>query len=125
MSIGVSWAPHFPATNPKELDGEARWIGQMVGVDIRNGDAVTGRAVIDLRSYSSPRVNVSFTGVRGSGSTIGDMRWEDVPVLAGAFISDNGSGNRLEGRFYGDRHQEAGGVFERQSLIGAFGASRN
>ena len=40
MSIGVSWAPHFPATNPKELDGEARWIGQMVGVDTRNGDAM-------------------------------------------------------------------------------------
>lgn len=126
MSIGVSWAPHFPATNPKELDGEARWIGLMVGADIRNGDVVTGRAFIDLRSFSSPRVDISFTRVRGSGSTIGDidMRWEDVPVLDGAFMSDNGSGNRIEGRFYGDRHQEVGGVFERQSLIGAFGASR-
>ena len=123
MSIGVSWAPHFPATNPNELDGEARWIDLMVGADIRNGDVLTGRAVIDLRSFSSPRVDVSFAGVRGSGSTIGDMRWEDVPILDGAFMS--GNGNRLEGRFYGDRHQEAGGVFERQSLFGAYGALRN
>ena len=27
-------------------------------------------------------------------------------------------------QFYGDAHQEVGGVFERNSLIGAFGAKR-
>jgi len=30
----------------------------------------------------------------------------------------------IEGRFYGSDHQEVGGIFERNQLTGAFGASR-
>lgn len=121
-AAGVSWAPHFPGTNPKQLDGGARWSGRMVGKDMRSGKVVTGSAVIELDGFSAPKVDVSFTRIRGSGFVVKDMTWEDVAVIDGAFISDNRS---LEGRFYGDRHREAGGVFERQSIIGAFGVSRD
>ena len=122
MVVGVSWAPHFPGTNPKRLDGGARWSGRMVGKDMLSGQAVNGSAVLELDGFSASRVDVSFTRIRGSGVVFEDMAWEDVPVVDGAFVSDNGS---IEGRFYGDRHQEAGGVFERRSIIGAFGVSRD
>ena len=42
----------------------------------------------------------------------------------GSFSSDS-SDSRLEGRFHGDRHQGAGGVFEHGTIVGAFGASRD
>ena len=119
---GVSWAPHFPGTNPKQLDGGARWSGRMVGKDMLSGKVVTGSAVIELDGFSASKVDVSFARIRSSDEVLKDMTWEDVPVIDGAFISENRS---LEGRFYGDRHQEAGGVFERQSIIGAFGVSRD
>ena len=122
MAAGVSWAPHFPGTNPKQLDGGARWSGRMVGKDMLSGKVVTGSAVLELDGFSISKVDVSFTRIRGSGVVVENMTWKDVPVIDGAFVSDNGN---LEGRFYGDRHQEAGGVFERQSIIGAFGVSRD
>ena len=121
-AAGVSWAPHFPGMNPKQLDGGARWSGRMVGKDMPSGKVVTGGAVIELDGFSASKVDVSFTRIRGSDVVLKDMTWEDVAVIDGAFISDNRS---LEGRFYGDRHQEAGGVFERQSIIGAFGVPRD
>ncbi len=122
MTAGVSWAPYFPGTNPKRLDGGARWSGRMVGKDMLSGRVVTGGAVLEIDGFSASRVDVSFTRIRGSGVVFEDMAWEDVPVVDGAFASDDGS---LEGRFYGDRHQEAGGVFERRSVTGAFGVSRD
>ena len=99
----------------------------MVGADVRDGDIVTGRAVIGLKNFSEPAVDVSFTEIRatGSGASRDDIGWEDLPVRDGAFASSDASDSRIEGRFYGDRHQEAGGVFERRSIVGAFGASRN
>ena len=32
--------------------------------------------------------------------------------------------NGLDGRFYGPNHEEAGGVFERDRIIGAFSLTR-
>ena len=125
VTEGISWAPHFPATNPKKLDGGAIWSGLMVGADTSDGGVVVGQAAISLSSFSASTVDVSFTEIRapGSGAAFSDMRWEDMPVLEGAFASASAA-DRIEGRFYGDRHQVAGGVFERQLLVGAFGASR-
>ncbi|MYH91195.1 MAG: hypothetical protein F4128_10510 [Gammaproteobacteria bacterium] len=127
--LGVSWAPHFPATNPRETDGGAGWSGTMVGIDLeigRDGGAVSGRAAITLDDFRDPAVDVSFTGIRTleSGTPVDAMEWRNLPVSRGAFSSD-GRGHRIEGRFYGDRHREAGGVFEHGSIVGAFGASRD
>ena len=32
---------------------------------------------------------------------------------------------RIEGRFYGSGHEEAGGIFEYASVVGSFGAKRD
>ena len=126
--LGVSWTSHFPATNPKEPDGSARWSGRMVGIDSRDRGAVTGRAAIAL-DFSGSVVDVSFTGIRtlASDAPVDAMEWRNLPVSEGAFSSDYSDtpGSRIEGRFYGDRHREAGGVFEHGSVVGAFGATRD
>lgn len=127
--LGISWAPHFPATNPKELDGAASWSGTMVGMDERDGAAVSGRAAIALEDFGRPTVDVTFTGIRGldsddSGARISAMEWRDLRVGQGAFLSD-APGSRIEGRFHGDRHQGVVGIFGHGRIVGAFGATRD
>ena len=51
------------------------------------------------------------------------MRWAGIPVARGAFEASGASGS-IEGRFYGGNHGEVGGVFERNGIVGAFGAER-
>lgn len=124
--LGISWAPHFPATNPKELDGAASWRGTMAGMDERDGGAVSGRAAIALEDFGRPTVDVTFTGIRGLDSDvrIGAMEWRDLRVGQGAFLAD-APGSRIEGRFHGDRHQGVVGIFEHGGIVGAFGATRD
>ena len=54
-----------------------------------------------------------------SGPSVKDIRWQDVAMQAGSF-RDIG----LDGRFYGPNHEEAGGVFERDGIAGAFSLKR-
>ena len=51
------------------------------------------------------------------------MRWEDVPIVQGGYREDGDDG-RIEGRFWGSNQEEAGGVFRRNGITGAFGAKR-
>ena len=51
------------------------------------------------------------------------MAWDNLPVRNGAFRAGTDS-NSIQGRFYGSRHQEVGGVFERNRISGSFGATR-
>lgn len=128
--LGISWAPHFPSTNPRKMDGGASWSGGMVGVDAEDGGAVSGRAEIVLENFADPTVDITFDGIRrrirtlGSDATVDAMEWRDLPVGSGSFSSVS-SGSRIEGRFHGDRHEGASGVFEHGSIVGAFGATRD
>jgi hypothetical protein len=51
------------------------------------------------------------------------MNWQDIPLASGSFQSGSGR-NQISGQFYGPNHEEVGGVFERNQVIGAFGAKR-
>ena len=53
----------------------------------------------------------------GTGSD--DIRWSGVPMRNGSFQASG-----LDGRFYGPSHEEAGGVFERGGIVGAFSLNR-
>ena len=44
-------------------------------------------------------------------------------LAQGAFEARDGTAS-IEWQFYGSNHGEVGGIFERNRLIGAFGASR-
>lgn len=104
-SLGYSFG-YATGENPVALD--ATWTGVMVGVDgLRNGTRglyIQGDATI--------------------GSHHDDMRWNGVPVVEGSFRSGV-AGDSVQGTFYGPDQEEVGGVFERDSYVGSFGAKRH
>lgn len=115
-----------PETNPST--GTFSWSGVMVG---RNSDilstqvsnVVQGDAAIsgELSNMGDLSVDVEFSNIvdLNSGSSINDMTWSDLSVVDGSF--DGGS---IEGSFFGPQHEEVAGVFHRNNILGAFGASR-
>lgn len=107
----------------------ARWSGFMAGIDVgpasTRGNPILGRADIRFENRVRPTVDVAFTDVYDI-RTLGqraDMSWNGLPVSNGSFHAGADS-NSIQGRFYGTRHQEVGGVFERNQISGAFGATR-
>ena len=125
VTMGFSIGSHFPATDPRRLDGGATWRGTMLGRDTGTSTALRGRVRIAL-DFSDPSVDVLFDEIRAVASGAGrpDMSWQGIPVRQGAF-STGVDGDRISGRFYGDTHREAGGVFTRDRITGAFGAKRD
>ena len=121
-SVAVSFGSSF-GTVPS-WHGGATWTGDMVGVDAGTGERVEGDAMIDVDDFADADVDIALTGIVGvNGGTWAALRWENVPLDAGGFRADDDDGGRVEGLFYGPDHGEIGGVFERDRLVGAFGAS--
>ena len=117
------------AGNPPYIS--ARWDGFMAGIDVGSaatrGNPVLGNAAIVFDGrYGRDRVDIAFTDILDVKTldTHADMRWYDLAVRNGAFRSGADS-NSVQGRFYGRRHEEVGGIFERNRISGAFGARRN
>ena len=115
-----------PGTNPGA--GPLSWDGVMVG---RNSDidsasvsnVVQGNASVSaaLSPAGGMSVDIAFSNIKdlNSGTSIADMSWTDLSVVGGSF----GSGT-IAGSFYGPGHEEVAGVFERNDILGAFGARR-
>ena len=117
--------------------GPATWRGNMVGVywpttrpPGEDGQVVRGGAEITLVNVSEPTVDVVLTP-----DGLPELRWDGLSVEENgrfsaydAAIEDVLSGapyydaEYVLGEFYGPNAEEAGGVFERDSIIGAFGA---
>ena len=99
-----------------------------IGVDVSGGsdhDAIVqGRADIHF-ALDTMTVDATFSDIveLSTGNPRRDMSWLDVPVTRDEFRVGAGA-DRIEGRFYGLDHAESGGVFERDLILGAFGASR-
>ena len=120
-SVAVSFGSSF-GTVPS-WGGGATWAGSMVGVDEGTGDRVAGEAMIDVDDFADPDVDIALTGIAGAnGVTWSPLRWQNVSLDAGRFRSSDASGF-VAGLLYGPDHEEVGGVFERDRLRGAFGAS--
>ena len=118
---------HYTGTNPTGL-GSATWTGVMIGYDLIRYEPGTtrlilGDASIDIDDLSDPDVDVEFTGIRDvtRGTSRPDMVWNDLTLTDGAF--NDGAKPTISGAFYGPSHQEVGGVFDRNRITGAFGAS--
>ena len=108
-------------SNP--LTGSATWTGAMTGVKVGSsslGAEVTGDAALTA-DLGAATLDLAFTNIAewGSGVRSADIRWQGVPMQDGAFQSTG-----LDGRFYGPGHEEAGGVFERNGIAGAFSLAR-
>ena len=121
-SVAVSFGD-FPRTNPTEIGGGV-WRGAMVGMDTGTRERMEGNAELHIEDFARPDVDIVLTGIAGAGGHARpDIRWEDIPLAQGGFQVRDAAGS-VEGRFYGSDHQEAGGIFESNRLVGAFGASR-
>lgn len=109
-------------TNPDT--GSATWTGSVIGVDthvIGRGRVLRGDAAINV-DFADEDVDVAFTFLRyhlEGNITRSDMTWDDLPLNAGEFGSDT-----IHGVFYGPNHEEVGGVFRRDGVLGAFGGTR-
>ena len=118
VSFG-SWS----GTNPAATGGGV-WTGSVMGLDGSDGQRVEGVAEIRIGDFARPELDIVFTGMTAAdGAARADMRWEDVSLAQGAFEAGDGTGS-IKGRFYGRNHGEVGGVFERNGIVGAFGAER-
>ena len=113
----------WPETSPGGI-GSAVWQGSVVGLDGTSGLRIEGSAGIAIDDLAAPDVDVALTGMTDTGGgAVPDMRWDGISVAQGAFEASDMSGS-IEGRFYGAGHNEAGGVFQRNGIVGAFGATR-
>ena len=118
VSFGAS-----PGTNPTGIGGGV-WTGSLVGMDEETGERVVGDARIEIDDFARSDVDIAFTSIEDAGGRErASLRWEDIPIVQGAFLARNPNGV-IEGRFYGSDHGEVGGIFERDELVGAFGGSR-
>ena len=112
------------ATGTNPVSGSATWTGSVIGVDthvIGRGRAFGGKAEINV-DFAGADVDVAFTVMTYHSEVNNyhpDITWNDLPLNAGEFGSDT-----IHGVFYGPNHEEVGGVFRRDSLLGTFGGTR-
>ena len=107
------------------LDG-ATWQGIVVGRDHTVldslGYAVTGEAYVTLNSGDDGlEADVWFTRLHNVEARLKDMRWTGLPLQEGGFGRRDAENDWIAGQFFGDRHEEVAGVFERAGVNGAFG----
>lgn len=113
-------------TNP--VTGPLEWTGVMVGrnsniessfvANVIQGDALISA---DLSGTGGMSIDVMFSNIvdLNAGRSLANMTWTDLSVTSGSFESDS-----IAGGFFGPQHEEVTGVFHRNQVIGAFGASR-
>lgn len=110
------------ASGSNPVTGSAEWNGLVLAVDAATPtQPVNGKAAMTY-DFTTGKLDVDFTNLRGSRA-YPDLQWQHIDVQHGRFESRGGTG-LISGTFYGDAHQEVGGIFERSNLIGAFGATR-
>ena len=107
----------------------ANWNGAMVALT-QQGEILQGRSIFEYDGTGSRflviRFNNTFNLNTGSSFSYSDgdseIEWTLVPVKTdGSFTTADGT---LSGSFYGATHGEIAGTFNRENLIGAFGATR-
>lgn len=120
------------ATDTNPVNGSATWTGVMVGGRITQASTVGIGVRGDARltyDFMNENVDLFLTNIQNSApdvdghQTYPNLTWQNVAVRNGRFGADFDDPT-LEGRFYGPNHEEVGGIFERNQIIGAFGAKR-
>ena len=126
---GIATGPvSFGVSTGTAPSGPATWRGAMIGTDVEPGATfgkrVAGAASLTIKAIENPTLDVTFTEIVDIDTNMSreDLRWNGLSVSeAGTFRSGD---DTIEGTFYGPGHAEVGGVFERASISGAFGATR-
>ena len=129
-NIGVGYSVGAEAGSNPTGTGRVTWTGVMVGTDVSATSALNNRAQgdaeITIEDLADPQVDVSFANITdlATGDSHDDLSWSGIPLMEGRFTSGS-AGASIDGKFYGSDHAEVGGVFERNDVVGAFGATRD
>ena len=111
------------------VGGKLKWTGGAVAIDYsdisqnRNlvGDAELTLHLDDYFPGIDYLVRVDITEMEDveTGTAYDDMSWKNIPLREGGFETFS-----IRGQFFGPGHAEVGGTFERDEIVGAFGAAR-
>ena len=105
----------------RPVGGSATWTGAMTGADLEFQNAVQGDAAVTV-NFARNDAGVAFTNIKDLGTRSGlpSMEWSGLAIgTDGRFGASD-----IRATFYGPNHEEVGGVFERNNIVGAFGAKR-
>ena len=122
------------ASHSRPTGGSASWIGVMVATDVSGPgreNIIQGDADLSIHSdviptcIDPPCVSLSFSNVWDNrGQSRPGTTWWAMPVTAAGRFSGTNRQGETEGRFYGPAHEEAGGTFTYDDLVGAYGLKR-
>ena len=128
-SVAWSFGNHRPQST---VPPSATWSGIMLGLDYSDGSiaptnvqALVGDASITVSGGESPVANVRFSNIvnMNTGTARPLNGWSNLAISAGRF-GEGSTGDKIQGIFYGPNYEEVGGHFERDSVVGSFGAKR-
>ena len=99
------------------------WDGVMVGVNAQR-HIIHGDASVRYQTANANVLHdISFHNVRNVSDPnhVGSISFSSIPLNDGAFQSTSGD---IKGFFYGTGNTQVGGIFNKDNIIGAFGAVR-
>ena len=105
----------------RPVGGSATWTGVMTGEDLEFNDFVQGDAAVTV-NFARNNAGVAFTNIIDVDtlSDLPSMEWSGLSIGAdGRFVASD-----IKATFYGPNHEEVGGIFQRNLIVGAFGAKR-
>ncbi len=112
-----------PSSRPAfGVTGSATWGGAMVAADIESRHRIIAASTVRV-DLARMNADVQMSGVvdTDTRTRLPSFGWTDLPIQANGKFGD---GSSLSASFYGPNHEEVGGIFTTDDLIGAFGANR-
>ena len=109
-------------TNPTGT-GSATWRGIAEAASTADFQRLTGTANLTIADLSQLRLTAEIHLDKIDGSTA-ELRWPDISLSNGSFSQGSAGDHHIHGRFHGQDHSEAWGIFHTNAYLGAFGAMR-
>ena len=103
--------------------GSASWRGIAEAASTADFQRLTGTANLTIPDLSQPRLTAAIDLDKTDGSTAA-LRWSDISLSNGSFSQGSAGDDHIHGRFHGQDHSEAWGIFHTNAYLGAFGAMR-
>ncbi len=146
-ALDLTWSAAFgesTGVRPTAPEGSARWRGGMVARTRAGRVELEGSSLL-VYDFADNSLDLALLGVAPTARATaggrvyggpGSFTWRDLPVSPDGTFGLLSGGNarvgtdlhpmlgQVEGAFYGPDAVEAAGVFERDGVVGAFGANR-
>jgi len=109
---------------------DATWRGVMVGTPARGSwrdNILQGDATLTYRALVS-QIDATFDNIvdldREAPHSVRQIQFSNIPVGTNGTYQAGRFGDGIRGTFAGPNHEETGGVFESNDIVGAYGAKR-